>query len=64
MNAVSYPFAREFAPDGAGGNIPLSDFFPLPAARLFKKITTYNPLTYYTNNPAGPQGPGDGGSED
>jgi hypothetical protein len=59
-----YPFADARAPDGANGNIPLSDFFGLGTARRFKSILTLNPQSYYTNNPAGPQGPGDGGSED
>jgi hypothetical protein len=66
MNAVSYPFAREFAPDGAGGNIPLSDFFGLTTARPFVPITISpsHPLSYFTNNAAGPEGPGDNGDAD
>jgi hypothetical protein len=64
MTAPLHPFADGFAPDEANGNIPLADFLPLTAARPFSKITTYNPLTYFTNNPAGPEGPGDNGDPD
>jgi hypothetical protein len=60
----SYRFADNYAPDGAGGNVPLADFFGLPTPRTFTPIPTYNPLTYYTNNPAGPAGPGDNGDPD
>ncbi len=62
---VSYPFADAFAPDWENGrNIPLSDFFGLTTPRPYVPITAHNPVSFYTNNPAGPQGPGDGGSED
>ena len=60
----NYDFADGRAPDGAGGNIPLADFFGLTKPRTFTTIPTYNPLTYYTNNPAGPAGPGDDGDPD
>jgi hypothetical protein len=60
---LQYPFADAHAPDGAGGNIPLSDFFQ-GSHRAFTTVMTVLPVSYFTNNPAGPQGPGDGGSED
>jgi phospholipase C len=59
-----YEFADFYAPDGGGGHIPLSDFFGLTTPRPYTPISVYHPVSYYTNNPAGPQGPGDGGSED
>jgi len=61
---LSYPFADNYAPDWNGKNIPLSDFFGLTTPRSYTPITVYHPVSYYTNNPAGWQGPGDGGSED
>jgi len=60
----NYDFADGRAPDGAGGNIPLADLFGLTAPRPYTPITVYHPVSYFTNNPAGPQRPGDGGSED
>jgi phospholipase C len=63
----NYPFADGFAPDEANANIPLSDFFGLNVARPFTPIitnTTAHPVTYFTNNPAGPEGPGDNGDPD
>jgi Phosphoesterase family len=60
-----YPFADNFAPDWENGkNIPLSDFFGLTTPRTFTSIPTTHPLTYFTNNPAGPEGPGDNGDPD
>ena len=41
-----------------------ADFFGLTAPRLYTPISVYHPVSYYTNNPSGWQGPGDGGSED
>jgi phospholipase C len=61
----SYHFADNYAPDWENGrNIPLSDFFGLTTPRPYAPITVYHPVSFFTNNPAGPQGPGDGGSED
>ena len=54
-------------PDAAKGNIPLSDFFGLTAPRMFTPIitnTTTHPVSYFTNNPAGPEGPGNNGDPD
>jgi hypothetical protein len=34
-----YQFADAHAPDAAGGNIPLADFFPLTTTRPFQSIT-------------------------
>jgi hypothetical protein len=62
-----YKFADAHAPDYVpGGNVPLSDFFGLPTARPFTPITVSptHPLSYFTNNPAGPEGPGDNGDAD
>ena len=63
-----YDFADGHAPDSIGGNIPLSDFFfGLTAPRTFTPIITNkttHPLSYFTNNPAGPEGPGDNGDPD
>jgi hypothetical protein len=61
-----YDFADGHAPDwGNGKNIPLSDFFPLAAARPFTPIPIMShQLSYFTNNPAGPAGPGDNGDGD
>jgi hypothetical protein len=60
-----YLFADGHAPDAANGNIPLSDFFPLPAARTFTAIPIMShQQSYFTNNPAGPAGPGDDGDGD
>jgi hypothetical protein len=33
-----YKFADAFAPDGANGNVPLADFFPLTTPRPFQSI--------------------------
>jgi hypothetical protein len=41
-----------------------ADFFGLTTPRRYSPITVTHPVSFYTNNPAGPQGPGDGGSED
>jgi phospholipase C len=60
-----YPFADNFAPDWQNGkNIPLSDFFGLTTPRTFVPITVSHPVSYFTNNSAGPQGPGDEGAEE
>jgi hypothetical protein len=61
-----YTFADAFAPDYRAQplNIPLADFFGLTTPRPYTPITVHHPVSYFTNNPAGPQGPGDGGSED
>jgi hypothetical protein len=62
---VSYSFVDAFAPDYVPNvHIPLSDFFGLTTARPFTPITTFHPLSYFTNNPAGPEGPGDNGDAD
>jgi phospholipase C len=50
-----YHFADGHAPDGAGGNIPLSDFFQ-GAHRNFTTVMTTLPVSYFTNNPAGRRG--------
>ena len=62
----SYDFADGHAPDATNGNIPLSDFFGLSTPRTFTVIPTSTayPLSYFTNNPAGPAGPGDDGDGD
>ena len=61
----NYDFADGHAPDYIPNvNIPLADFFGLTAPRTYVPITVYHPVSFFTNNPAGPQGPGDGGSED
>jgi hypothetical protein len=60
----NYLFADGRAPDGAGGNIPLQDFFSLTTRRPFVKINASYPESYFTNNPAGPEGPGDNGDPD
>jgi hypothetical protein len=54
------------APGGGGSDIPLSDFFGLATRRPFLPITVSptHPLSYFTNNPAGPEGPGDNGDAD
>jgi phospholipase C len=60
----NYLFADGRAPDGANGNIPLLDFFGLASPRPFVHINTSHPETYFNNNPAGPEGPGDDGDPD
>ena len=61
----SYPFAEISLPSGrTGGTFVLADFFGLTAPRSYTPITVTHPVSYYTNNPAGPEGPGDDGSED
>jgi hypothetical protein len=60
----NYKFADGRAPDGAGGNIPLQDFFGLTTRRPFVPINPPYPASYFTNNPAGPEGPGDNGDPD
>jgi hypothetical protein len=61
----AYQFADFHAPDSLNGtNIPLSDFFGLPTRRAFTHINTSHSLSYFTNNPAGPEGPGDSGDAD
>jgi hypothetical protein len=64
MNAPLHPFGDGFAPDEAKGNIPLSDFFGLTTPRPFVKINASYPASYFTNNSAGPEGPGDNGDPD
>jgi len=64
---TTYPFADNFAPEWQNGrNIPLSDFFGLATRRPFVPITVSpsHPLSYFTNNPVGPEGPGDNGDAD
>ena len=61
----NYIFADGRAPDYVlNVHIPLSDFFGLTTRRPFTRINTSRPVSYFTNNPAGPAGPGDNGDPD
>jgi phospholipase C len=60
-------YADRNAPDGANGNVPLSDFFELAYPRLFTNITPFYPPStfegFYDSGENTPTGP-DGGSSD
>jgi hypothetical protein len=61
----NYKFADGRAPDYVPNvNIPLSDFFGLTTRRPFVPINAPYSASYFTNNPAGPEGPGDNGDPD
>jgi phospholipase C len=62
-----YQFADFFAPDWQPNkHVPLSDLFDTANFRNFTPITPSSsfPLSYFTNNPGAPEGPGDNGDPD